>query len=158
MLIRCRVLALALVLSACVNTSTSNTPPGPIPALRFAELTVSGGVAGVDRCVRIDAAGTLNLWDRRAGLTCHRPLSDEERVAFKAALEDFWRQVDSDERHAGPGHCADCIYYQLVVHDRGKRFSTAFTGREDKNEIFGWALSRLLVRQLQQFGGCDRSP
>lgn len=106
-------LMVAATLAGCVSiTGAGMDRP---PPFRLLTLSVSGGVAGVDRVVRVEGSGRVLVQDRRRGL-CVRGRMTAAEVEELAALAE---QVEFDRKNPPSDvfrqRCYDCMNYALSL-------------------------------------------
>jgi len=110
------LLPLVFILVSCqaANTPFKATPQKATESQTKsweAELSVTGGIAGVQKGIKIASTGEVILSDANRSLELQERLSEEE-------IEKFTRLVTSikDVKVASnPPACADCFQYQLNV-------------------------------------------
>ena len=144
----------AALLTSCVSpASPSATPPlppsptedacGPDQSWR-AQLTVSGGFAGIQQMIVLDAGGAMTITDAQSETSRTRVLGPDELSRVRSLLA-------SACPFPNPGplpSCADCFDYQLEVS------YGAGIARAELNDVsLTGSVYEDLIRELVDLGG-----
>lgn len=109
---------LALAMADC---GAQVQPPQPVASANpwRVELTLSGGLAGVERVLELSSTGHLNIIDKRISRQVTTQLPNEELVKIFALLVD----TSHLQPPGTPPACRDCFQYDLDVRMDGQQFS-----------------------------------
>jgi hypothetical protein len=110
------VAALWLVSCAAPEPEITYTAPELETESWSVKLTVSGGIAGIQRNIQVDETGKYTVTDEQAGNTQTGELTDVELAELESLVTGF--EFSSPKT---PSMCADCFVYDLEIQSGGKK-------------------------------------
>lgn len=112
------LLVTALWITGCVTREPQNTytPPELEPDNWSVKLTISGGIAGIQRNIQVNEEGKYKVTDERTGNTVEGELTGEQLTELEALVTAF--EFSSPKTKSV---CADCFVYDLDIQSGGKK-------------------------------------